>query len=342
MSFILMSGIIFKLFNKGATFYNIGEIILLITPESLSFSMPLALLVATMLTYSRLSSDSELTAMRSSGINMWQIISPPLLLSIIIAIICFFLQFYLIPNCKYELRTKIKSIALENPSLFIMPEESVRIFNNQFIYVDKKDGNQLTGVFIKIFDKNERIIQTINAKSGSILYNKENHRINLPLQQVTILNYKYTENRPPSIVRLNAEKWQFIHQIQGNQQPLLKRDKYLDLGGILVRHRLLNEQKSPKKNQDFLAFQIHKKMALSLSALALVMISLNFGLQSGRREVGYTLLLTMGLALSYFVLIAISSAVLSTNATAANILIWLPNIVYQVVGIFGIRKISST
>ena len=339
--FILMSGIIFKLFNKGANLYNIAEIILLIAPESLAFSMPLGLLIATMLTYSKLSSNQELIAMRSSGINMWQIIFVPLLLSIFIAIICFSLHFYIIPNSKYKLKTKLKSIALKNPSLFITPEESVEIFHNQFIYVDNKNFDQLTGVFIKIFDNQQRISQIISADSGAIFYTPQKHSINLPLEKVSIINYKYNKDETPSIVRLNAKKWQLNHHFRGAlaQQPLLKRDKYLDLGEILARYRLIEQDKTKTK---YLLFQIHKKMVLSLSPLALIMISLSFGLKIGQRETGHILLITLGLALLYFITVAIAESIVKTNISLASVFIWLPNIAYQIIGITNIKKISAT
>ena len=344
ISFVMISGIIFKLFNKGATFYNIADILLLISPESLAFSIPLGLLIATMLTYSRLSSDSELVAMYSAGINIWQIIFPPLLFSILVTLFCFFLQFYIIPNAKYELKTKLRSIGLENPSLFIIPGETVEIFHNQHIYVDTKNGNQLTGILIKTFDSKQRITQSISAKSGAISYNKDKHIIDIPLEDITVINYKYDKSNFPSIIRIKAKKWEFSHHFIGGvvQQSLIKRAKYLDLGGLLARHRIINNDSSKKTQEEFLIFQIHKKAALALAPLALIMISLAFGLKIGRREASHSLLLITALALIYFIAVAIAESILRKNAFAANICIWLPNISYQIIGLFNIKKVSST
>ena len=283
IKFIMSSGVLFKLFNKRTNLYNIGEILLLMSPEILSLAIPLSLLIATMLTYNRLNNDGELTAMRSGAISMWQIISPPLFLSIFCTAICLVLQFQINPKAKYQLRSKLKSIALEKPALFIKPQENTELFPKQFIYIDSKKGEKLKGIFIKIFDDKQRITQAISAESGSIFYNKKKHQINIPLNKVTILSYKYNNDAlTPSITRLNAQKWTFSHQIFNSNTNLIKRDKHLTLKELLVTYQLLKDDDITKKNK--LTFQIHKKIALALSPLALVMLSLAVGLKRGRRE----------------------------------------------------------
>ena len=50
-------------------------------PEVLAFSIPIAMLVTVILVFSRMSAENEITALRASGISLWQITAPALILS---------------------------------------------------------------------------------------------------------------------------------------------------------------------------------------------------------------------------------------------------------------------
>jgi lipopolysaccharide export system permease protein len=64
------------LVGKGLPWSVIGEVFALCIPFIVAMTLPMAVLVAVLYTYSHLAADNELTAMRASGVSLWQMRVP--------------------------------------------------------------------------------------------------------------------------------------------------------------------------------------------------------------------------------------------------------------------------
>jgi lipopolysaccharide export system permease protein len=91
------------------------EILLLKVPEFATYSLPVSLLLATILTYGRLGNDSELIALRSCGASLYRLLVPALCLSFLVAGMTFLLNEYIVPAANYR-ATEILSLTIANDS----------------------------------------------------------------------------------------------------------------------------------------------------------------------------------------------------------------------------------
>ncbi|MFM7478736.1 MAG: LptF/LptG family permease, partial [Microcystis aeruginosa] len=78
------------------------EILLLKVPEFVTYSLPVSLLLATLITYGRLSSDSETVALQSCGVTLYRLFIPTFCLSLIVTVVTFLLNEYVVPNANYR------------------------------------------------------------------------------------------------------------------------------------------------------------------------------------------------------------------------------------------------
>ena len=78
--------------SRGLPLAVFGKFILYILPIVLTFTVPWAVMVAVMLVFGRLSADSEITAMRSCGVSIMQIVSPILILTFGLTILVWILR----------------------------------------------------------------------------------------------------------------------------------------------------------------------------------------------------------------------------------------------------------
>jgi len=62
--------------NKGINFLQVLKIFFLLIPSLLTFTIPMAVLLGTLLAFGRLAGDSEIQAMLYSGISLWRISVP--------------------------------------------------------------------------------------------------------------------------------------------------------------------------------------------------------------------------------------------------------------------------
>jgi lipopolysaccharide export system permease protein len=71
-------------------------------PEFVSLALPMSMLLATLLLYSRLSADSELIALRSVGVSVYRLVLPAVLVSLVVTGITFMLNEAIVPAAKYQ------------------------------------------------------------------------------------------------------------------------------------------------------------------------------------------------------------------------------------------------
>ena len=78
ISFVLIIGNLVKfaelVIGKGVTLEHVLGLFLSLMPSLLIFSIPISILTATLLSFGRLSSDNEITAMRASGLSIYRIL----------------------------------------------------------------------------------------------------------------------------------------------------------------------------------------------------------------------------------------------------------------------------
>ena len=344
MTFLMISASVLKVlkFVQAAGFEAIFQIVLLSFPEALSYAMPIAMLVATTLVFSRMSAENEITAMRASGIGLWEITAPGLLMSIIISCICFYLNMNIIPNAKFQIRNFGKTVGINNPTAILEEGESVKLGNNQSIFIEKRDDNKLFNVKME-FSKDQKIVREIHAKTGDIQTYPAEKRFELILNNIVIKEFKTNADGTTQITRVPGDSitvpYDAAHEI--NKSNLARKGRYLGLTDTLARIKILEEEGKTTKSTQLL-FNINKQMALALSPFAFFIMGMPFGFRSSRAETSAGLIMAVFIMISYFVVIFIAEAVKKKANLHPEIIVWLPNVIYQIVGIYLLRRISKT
>jgi lipopolysaccharide export system permease protein len=89
---------VFKLLAKSGASFMTGFVILgLEIPQILAVTIPISILLATFLSFQKLSAQSEIIAMRSSGISMVRLIKPVVILGLLGAIVSFSISEFVVP-----------------------------------------------------------------------------------------------------------------------------------------------------------------------------------------------------------------------------------------------------
>ncbi|MDX2095084.1 MAG: LPS export ABC transporter permease LptF [Alphaproteobacteria bacterium] len=138
----------------------------LMLPSLLLILMPIALGIAVIYTYNRLTVESELVVLNAVGVSKWQLAKPALRLGLFCTLLCYVLALALMPhaNKKFQdvrtfFRDKYASVLLEE-EVFSNPLEGVTV------YVRARDEqNNLSGVLMHD-RRNPRQIITMIADTG--------------------------------------------------------------------------------------------------------------------------------------------------------------------------------
>ena len=151
------------LVGKGLEMHVIGELFFYAALTMVPMALPLAILLASLMTFGNLGERFELTAMKASGISLMKVMRPLIVFIALVAIGAFLFQNYVLPVAQAKMWTLLYSVRQKSPELEI-PEG---VFYDQIpgynFYVEEKDRESGTLFDMMIYDvsrgfENARII----------------------------------------------------------------------------------------------------------------------------------------------------------------------------------------
>ena len=109
------------LLNKDVSVAVIVELVYLILAWVVAIALPMAVLVATLMTFGQMSADNEITAMKASGYGIHQAMLPVLLFSILISYGNFRFNNDILPDFNAKARRLYLDITMKKPTLSFSP-----------------------------------------------------------------------------------------------------------------------------------------------------------------------------------------------------------------------------
>ena len=110
-----------RFLGKGLDALTIFEYLYLNLAWIIALSVPMSLLISSVMTYGRMAQQNEITALKSAGINLYNIIKPAILFGSLVGIgLCLFNNFIL-PDRNYNARLLARDIYKKKPELSIEP-----------------------------------------------------------------------------------------------------------------------------------------------------------------------------------------------------------------------------
>jgi len=157
-----------NLVGKGLSWAVIGEFFLLTIPFIVAMTLPMAVLVAVLYAFSRLSAENEVTAMRASGVSMIGLVRPVLIAGVVVAAVNMLFNDQVLPRANHRLRSLQTDIARKKPTFALRPQVINEVIAGRlFLRAGRLDEatDKMTEVAIFNFDDPTRR-KTIYADSG--------------------------------------------------------------------------------------------------------------------------------------------------------------------------------
>jgi lipopolysaccharide export system permease protein len=141
--------------GKGLEFHVISELMFYVSASLVPMALPLAILLASLMTMGNLGENYELTAMKASGISLPRIVAPLVIISLILAILAFFFSNYVLPVSNKKMTSLLWDITNSKPELQIKEGVFNNGLTNYSIRVGKKDYKTNMLYQIMIYDHRE-------------------------------------------------------------------------------------------------------------------------------------------------------------------------------------------
>jgi lipopolysaccharide export LptBFGC system permease protein LptF len=299
-------------------------------------------MVSVVLLFGRLSADNEITAMRACGVSIIQIISPILLITFLMTLLCLYLQVEIGPPLLWKSRSMMGNEAAERPMALFEPGSPFSYSegnSNITISIEDRIGeNELRGVHFCKTDRNGNIQQEINATRGFIQSNQEEMVLYFTLYDCMIVDR--SENGRSGVSRGYSKEFRFPFNYgkEINGQRIGERAKYMPVRELLgeIRRTKLMKQDTTK-----LEIELNKRVAFALSPITFLLLGMPLAIRTSRRETSVGLFLSVILAGAFFLSIILCESLESFPKLYPQYLLWLPNIVFQIVGAIMTVRISK-
>lgn len=343
LTFVMLSAHFFRAFElltKGVGFGLLGRFLLYMIPDMLRFTVPLSMLVATVLVFGRCSSDNEISALKASGVSLWQIIAPGLLLSFCCCGICLYLSLYISPLCRYE-GERLKWTALTSAPLSVLePGQYISLTPKCQLRISGRAGDELLGVHLSLRDEKGMTLDVVAERGRLQAADYEESQLLLRLHEASVTQLQFGEEGASTQRSLSARELTLPIALGESldRRRLSRKSKYMDVRMLFGRLQLAagNRQETCS-----LLMDLHKRVSLSLSAFSFLLLGLPFGIRGRRSELSVGLLICVLLALGFYVFLLLADALEKHPNLHPEWVVWLPNIVYIAVGIFSIRRLGQ-
>ncbi len=337
LTFVMVSAQLFQAFDmlaRGLPISTIGRFILLVTPYMLQFTIPMAMLCAIVLVFSRFSADNEITAMRASGISLWQIIAPALGMAVVLSALCLYLQLEVAPEFNYRATEMRRTEAVRAPLAFLEPGRHIE-FPGYIIYVGGRRQKAISAVQIYELDDNGRLVKDIAARRGEIRVDEQAGIIEMSLEDAMVADLK--EGRRPVHIGNREMHFPLDYARELNQARLGRRIKHMNVP-MLFSHIYIYNRRGMKTTP--LYIELHNRLSMGLSPIAFLLIGIPFGIRTRRTETSIGLLISISLAMFFYVFVVLSRSLENRPQYHPELLVWIPNLLYQIGGLLALRRIE--
>ncbi|MGN0853981.1 MAG: LptF/LptG family permease [Kiritimatiellia bacterium] len=185
LTFVLTIGLMFQIVGyilSGLAMSLIGEFVLVSFPETLQWTVPLAILTASVLVFSRLSADSEVSAMRACGVNLYSIMKWPVVFGFACSLLGAWVNNEVVPRGHTVRRNLKAKVSVGNGIDVLRPGIWITDFPKVKIYFTGREGRWIKD--LTVIDETSRCVRTIKASSA--LVTEEGRDVHLDLRDMTL------------------------------------------------------------------------------------------------------------------------------------------------------------
>lgn len=288
------------IFNKDVDIILILKLLLYSFPYLLTFIIPISVLVATLLSFGKLSLDNEIMAIRASGISIVRLVSPLIVSVLILCLSSFLLSDQIASASLHAYRQLLTQIGIESPQAALEEGVFIKKFKNFVIFIYEIDKNKLKG--IRIYQPQEgKPTRTIIAQKGELISVPEMNMIKLKL--IHGVSDEPDPKDPAKLFKLNFKTYDLPLNISNIKQPQEISKKPKDMMIRELRDEIDRLGKEGIKATYPLSAEIHNKIAIAFSSLAFLLIGIPLGITTRRSEKSISFGISLGLMTLYWLLL---------------------------------------
>ena len=321
----------------GVSGVILAKMTLMLVLNFLPAAVPIAFLIAVLVGFGRLSSDSELVAMKACGIGVTRLAVPVTLLAVLVVVGSLFLNMEWAPWSQREGKDLLMKIGNSKVVSSIREGTFTTGFFDLLIFSDKVDTK--TGRLNRIFIYDEREPKnpvTVVAKTGEIFPVKtESDTSMAAMMKLYNGSIHRNDSQEPSYQKIDFGQYDlFLKLDEGNEGSVFKPEFY-SYRGLLAKIATLD----PKGYEGVeLRMEYWKRIAASIVPLIFVLLGIGFGTVRTRAVRAGAILIAFVTLFVYWTLQAYCASQALVGRIDPFVAMQIPNLAVFLAGFVAFRK----
>lgn len=325
LSFVLTIGLLVQIVGyiiDGISPALVGRFAAVSFPETLQWTIPLALLVSSVLVFSRLSADGEIAAMRACGINLISVMKWPVLFAVVCSALGAWINNEIVPRGHEVRRTLASRLSVGDAVDLIEPGRKVTDFPNVTLYVARKEGRWLYDV-TATDTSDTNVVRTIHAEKARAT--GKGPDMALDLYNVTV--------DPVDKGRGGMASGRYVHYpIKTKDTKYSKKGKDLRFFELIARIRQdakaikdgVDNRKAAKKGLSKFKVELSKRFVFAMASVCFVLVGIPLGIRAQRRESTVGMAISLAIAIGYYLFTMLMISMQKAYQLHPEFLIWMP------------------
>jgi len=344
-TFVLFLQRVGKLFEllvrSSASTSTLGYLFALVLPFTLTFTVPMGVLVGVLIALSRMSGDGEITAMRAAGVPGRRILAPVILIAFGAMLVTATCSLWLTPWSIRETYRVVNHLIASQLTAEIQPRVFEEQFPNTILYV----GDVISGPVVRWRNVFMADLTAPEKRKGSSQEPGEGPRVTVAREAVAVadaannriqltmvdVSSHEAEKDPRRYMSTASPKGQQALDAQPPEQRSAKA--YSELDTIPLARQARNSVEA--------RIELHQRLALPLACILLAVVGVALGVSSRKAGKSASIVLTVFLAFLYYMGLVSLIGLARQRTLPAGLAVWTPNILFTLAGLVLIVRLEA-
>lgn len=325
--------------NHGVPPIMVIKMILFLLPNIILFALPAASLMAVFIAFLRLSGDNEILAMKVSGISLYKMMPPVLLVSFIAGLMALFIGVYGAPWGNKTFKDLIFKIAQTTAAIGIKERVFSEPFDNITFYVNSFSSKEGTMKDIFLVDRREPAnTNTIVAREGKVLLHPKSRTITIHFTDGTIfmVGKKFEAVRTTEFDTYDLNIG--LDDIMSNLSSRKKAPKEMYLKELI--HKLKTTPKSDRRYNEMI-IELMEKFSIPLAVLLMGVIGMPLGAQIKTRSRFHGIVISLVIFFIYYFSLAGVRSIGETGTLSPLFGSWFPNLLLFILCCYLVHRAAN-
>lgn len=339
-TFILLMNKIVQLMElvitRGVGLSGIAALVGYLLPSFLVLTLPMAVLLSVLITLGKLSSDSELIALKASGVSLYQMTPPFAVFCCCGCLLTAVLTLYLLPRGNDAFKRQALALARQHSEAAITEGVFCEAIDDMVLYINHFDRRHQRVRGVLVSDQREQDAQRIIiAREGTIESRGAGQALVFHLTEGSLHWYDRTAGSYQYAV---FDTYEMNIPLQTAElEDRERKSRELGLRELLKTARARQAAgQSPVRQM----VELHQRLAFPLACLVFGLLGVPLGVSWRRGGRSYGFVVSIVVVFLYYMLLNVGENLAKSGYIHAGVGMWMPNVLFGGLGIYLFRTVS--